>query len=152
MKAQGHSVALICGTNTTGDGERVDPEYRDRVMDEFRDGVAKVLIATDVLARGIDVPAVTLVINYQLPLIHGGRQDWASSQQYATQSGRSCDMETYLHRIGRTGRFGLKGVSINLCDHEEMMLQDQIKRFYNADIECLDDDFEKLEETLKGLR
>ena len=152
MKAQGHSVALITGTNTTGQGERVDPEYRDRVMDEFRDGVAKVLIATDVLARGIDVPAVTLVINYQLPLIHGQRQDWASSQQYATQSGKSCDMECYLHRIGRTGRFGLKGISINLCDHEEMMLQDQIKRFYNADIECLDENFEKLKDALEELR
>ena len=59
-------------------------------MSEFRSGITKVLISTDVLSRGIDVPAVTLVVNYELPMSYGhyGQPDY----------------ETYMHRIGRTGR------------------------------------------------
>lgn len=48
------------------------PEIRDRIMKEFKDGETKVLICTDVLARGIDVPQVTLVINYELPMSYSG--------------------------------------------------------------------------------
>jgi len=64
---------------------------RDRVMNEFRAGATRVLITTDLLARGIDVYQVSIVINYDLP------------QQ----------KETYIHRIGRSGRFGRKGILIN---------------------------------------
>ena len=112
------------------------------------------------------------MINYELPLIHGQRQHRASSQQYAstatasssstsrsrepeiraTQLGKSCDIKCYLYRIGCGSRSGRNCISINLCDREEMMLQDQIKRFYNADIECLDENFEKLKDALEELR
>merc|ERR1712056_137555 len=85
MKAEGHAVSLICGTQKTGP-EQIDVTYRDRIMDEFRNGVTKVLIATDVLARGIDVPAVTLVVNFELPKAYN----------------KGPEFETYLHRIGRT--------------------------------------------------
>lgn len=61
----------------------------------------KVLITTNVLARGVDVPAVSLVVNYDMPTM--GR-------------GSSPDPDTYLHRIGRTGRFGRRGVAINLIE------------------------------------
>merc|ERR550537_1678456 len=88
MKAEGHSVSLICGTQKTGP-EKIDHAYRDEVMDQFRRGTTRVLIATDVLARGIDVPAVTLVVNYDVPMNRG-----------------RVEFETYMHRIGRTGRFG----------------------------------------------
>ncbi|CAH1764921.1 322_t:CDS:2 [Entrophospora sp. SA101] len=71
---------------------------RDQVMDGFRSGSAKVLITTNVLSRGIDVLQVNLVVNYDIPV---------------DPSGRNPDFETYLHRIGRTGRFGRSGVSIN---------------------------------------
>merc|ERR1711966_15090 len=64
---------------------------RDAVMDEFRDGKQRVLISTDVWARGLDVSQVSLVINYDLPN----------------------NRELYIHRIGRSGRFGRKGVAIN---------------------------------------
>src|SRR5690606_40138568 len=61
------------------------------IMKEFRSGSSRVLIATDLLARGIDVQQVSLVINYDLP----------------------ANKENYIHRIGRGGRFGRKGVAIN---------------------------------------
>merc|ERR1712222_218759 len=86
MKAEGHAVSLFCGTQAQGP-ERVDVEYRDRVMWEYRSGVTKVLISTDVLSRGIDVPAVTLVVNYEMPTSWG-------------QGRGKPDFEVYMHRIG----------------------------------------------------
>eukprot|EP00775_Hariotina_reticulata_P011099 gene11099-11253_t len=74
-------------------------EDRDRVVNEFRRGVTKILISTDVLSRGFDVSQVTLVINYDLPV---------------ERDIRTPNYETYLHRIGRSGRFGRKGAAFNL--------------------------------------
>jgi translation initiation factor 4A len=71
---------------------------RDTIMMTFRTGGARVLVSTDLLARGIDVQQITLVINFELPN----------------------DQEKYLHRIGRSGRYGRKGVAINLGDSGEM--------------------------------
>ncbi|CAG8592772.1 12812_t:CDS:10 [Ambispora leptoticha] len=89
MTEMGHKVINIHGG--------LSPTERDQVMDGFRRGDAKVLITTNVLSRGIDVLQVNLVINYDLPVdVHGNP-----------------DYETYLHRIGRTGRFGRTGASIN---------------------------------------
>lgn len=65
---------------------------RDTIMGEFRSGTSRVLITTDVWARGLDVQQVSLVINYDLP----------------------SNRENYIHRIGRSGRFGRKGVAINV--------------------------------------
>ncbi len=105
--ARDHTVSA-----THGD---MDQNTRDIIMREFRSGSSRVLITTDLLARGIDVQQVSLVINYDLP----------------TQP------ENYLHRIGRSGRFGRKGVAINFVTREdERMLQD-IQRFYNTVIEEL---------------
>ncbi|XP_024376063.1 eukaryotic initiation factor 4A-9 isoform X2 [Physcomitrium patens] len=107
MRARDHTVSA-----THGD---MDQNTRDIIMREFRSGSSRVLITTDLLARGIDVQQVSLVINYDLP----------------TQP------ENYLHRIGRSGRFGRKGVAINFVTKEdERMLQD-IQRFYNTVIEEL---------------
>jgi translation initiation factor 4A len=107
MRERDHTVSA-----THGD---MDQNTRDVIMREFRSGSSRVLITTDLLARGIDVQQVSLVINYDLP----------------TQP------ENYLHRIGRSGRFGRKGVAINFVTHDdERMLQD-IQRFYNTVIEEL---------------
>ena len=70
---------------------------RQNALGSFKDGRTRVLVATDIAARGIDVDELTHVINYELPNIP----------------------ETYVHRIGRTGRAGLSGIAISLCDHEE---------------------------------
>jgi len=99
--------------------------------------VTRVLIATDVLSRGIDVPQVTLVINYELPVnYHSG----------------DVDMETYIHRVGRTGRFGLKGVSVNLVSHTEHKLTENICAFFECAIAEMDSDFDALEKQLQKLR
>merc|ERR1711878_119284 len=91
----------------------LDQKERDLVMREFRSGSSRVLISTDLLARGIDVQQVSLVINFDLPT----------------------NTENYLHRIGRSGRFGRKGVAINfVTDEDKRSLQD-IEKFYNTQID-----------------
>ena len=89
MTAAGHKISSLHGSKEVGE--------RDTTIDDFREGRSKVLITTNVIARGIDIAQVNLVINYDIPL-NGEHKP---------------DAETYLHRIGRTGRFGRKGVSIN---------------------------------------
>mmetsp|Transcript_10840 Transcript_10840/g.38009 ORF Transcript_10840/g.38009 Transcript_10840/m.38009 type:complete len:500 (-) Transcript_10840:133-1632(-) len=136
LRDANHSVSLICGTQNSGD-ERMDPSLRDQVMDEFRNGVTRVLIATDVLSRGIDVPQVTLVVNYELPVhYHEG----------------GVEMETYLHRVGRTGRFGLRGIAVNLVTAAQRPMVDSICSFFGCSIPDMGDDIEALEEKLRQLR
>ncbi|XP_077585992.1 ATP-dependent RNA helicase DDX19A isoform X2 [Stigmatopora nigra] len=91
---EGHSVALLSGELTVG--------QRAHIIERFRDGKEKVLVTTNVCSRGIDVEQISLVINFDLPLDMNG----------------FADKETYLHRIGRTGRFGKQGFAINMVDSE----------------------------------
>jgi len=142
MKTDGFTVSLICGTQKTGP-EQIDPAKRDAIMTEFRNGISKVLIATDVLARGIDIPAVTLVVNYELPI------KWAQGVAYQD---RDVDGENYLHRVGRTGRFGMKGVAVSVVTPHEKRLFDVIVSRYGITATEIDEDFEVLEETIKLLR
>src|ERR1700742_3929372 len=87
----------------------MDQKQREVLMKEFRTGSTRVLIATDLLARGIDVQQVSLVINYDLPT----------------------NRENYIHRIGRGGRFGRKGVAINFVTTEDVrMLRDIERKFF----------------------
>ncbi|KAL3204208.1 hypothetical protein MRX96_041325 [Rhipicephalus microplus] len=86
---------------------------RDVIMREFRSGSSRVLITTDLLARGIDVQQVSLVINFDLPT----------------------NRENYIHRIGRGGRFGRKGVAINFVTEEDKRTLKDIEGFYNTEIE-----------------
>ena len=88
----------------------MDQKERDVIMREFRSGSSRVLITTDLLARGIDVQQVSLVINYDLPT----------------------NRENYIHRIGRGGRFGRKGVAINfVTDDDKRSLQVRWNIFSN---------------------
>lgn len=98
MSREGHAVALLSG--------ELLPEQRLSVLDRFRDGKEKVLITTNVLARGIDVEQVTVVVNFDIPVLTGTRKP---------------DYETYLHRIGRTGRFGKSGIAINMIENNESL-------------------------------
>lgn len=91
----------------------MDQKERDVIMREFRTGSSRVLITTDLLARGIDVQQVSLVINYDLP----------------------ANRENYIHRIGRGGRFGRKGVAINFITREDERTLRDIEQFYNTQIE-----------------
>lgn len=82
-------------------------------MEEFRNGTSRVLVATDIIGRGLDVQQVSLVINYDLP----------------------SNRELYIHRIGRSGRFGRKGVSINFVRNEDVRLLRDIEQYYSTQID-----------------
>ncbi len=104
MRRRGFDLDCIHGDMDVGE--------RKKRMDAFRMGKCRVLISTDLLARGIDVQQVSLVINYELP-VH---------------------RENYIHRIGRSGRFGRKGASINLVTDREMRCQKDIEAFYSTSV------------------
>ena len=91
-------------------------------MKDFRLGNSRVLIATDIIARGIDVQQVEIVINFDIP-------------KYT---------ETYIHRIGRSGRFGRKGVAINFVTEEEFEKLKKIQNFYQTEILPLPDNIKTL--------
>ena len=93
-------------------------QERDTIMKEFRSGSSRILISTDLLARGIDVQQVSLVINYDLPT----------------------NKENYIHRIGRGGRCGRKGVAINFIVNEDVQALRELEQFYSTQIEELPSD------------
>src|SRR5258707_3714516 len=86
----------------------MDQKQRELLMKEFRSGSSRILISTDLLARGIDVQQVSLVINFDLPT----------------------NQENYIHRIGRGGRFGRKGVAINFITSQDFGAMKEIETFY----------------------
>ena len=92
------------------------------MMREFRSGSTRVLVATDLMARGIDVQQVSIVINYELPV----------------------NRENYIHRIGRSGRFGRKGVAINLVAPYDISKARDIEKHYETEIQELPADLDKL--------
>lgn len=91
-------------------------------MDEFRKGEYRVLLATNIVARGIDVQNVSLVINYDIPK----------------------QAEAYLHRIGRSGRFGRKGFAINFVVEKDRELLKAIQEKFSTKIEQLPKDLSML--------
>jgi len=88
-------------------------QERDAITNEFRNGDSRVLIATDVFGRGIDIAQVSLVINYDLPN----------------------SRELYIHRIGRSGRFGRKGVAVNFVKSDDIRILRDIEQFYGTQID-----------------
>ena len=108
-------------TATTIHGNMLQQD-RQNVMSEFRTGKIRMLIATDIIARGIDVQQVSLVINYEMP------------REY----------ETYIHRIGRSGRFGRKGLAINFVSKKDKYHINSLESFYNTTINELPSDLEKV--------
>ncbi|KAJ1723833.1 RNA helicase required for poly(A+) mRNA export [Coemansia erecta] len=127
MTAEGHAIVFLHGAQ--------DVAERDKVMDRFKRGDIKVLITTNVIARGIDIQQVNLVINYDIPVDGDNRPD----------------PETYLHRIGRTGRFGRTGASVNFV-HDEVSLDqmEAIQESLGCNITMVPtDDWEKAHKILK---
>jgi len=99
----------IAASTIHGEKEQQD---RSRVMQAFKAGEFNILIATDVSARGIDVPNVDYVVNYDLP----------------------DEAENYVHRVGRTGRGRQKGVAISFCSREEKIKLEEIHQLLNKEI------------------
>jgi ATP-dependent RNA helicase DDX19/DBP5 len=129
MTAEGHTVASLTGAK--------DGSERDETFRKFRDGEAKVLIATNVLARGIDVQTVTMVVNYDIPETVDGQPDY----------------ETYLHRIGRTGRFGRTGAALTFV-HDRRSWQGlmAICKHFGVEPTKLDtSDWDNVERMLKAI-
>jgi ATP-dependent RNA helicase RhlE len=89
---------------------------RQKALNDFKDGKLKVLIATDIAARGIDVEDLALVINYDLPNVP----------------------ETYVHRIGRTGRASASGIALSFCNGEEKPYLIDIQKLINQSILVID--------------
>ena len=107
LTAQNFSITTIHGKMTQ--------QERNVIVEDFRDGKTRLLLTTDLLARGIDVPQVNLVICYDMPP----------------------DKETYIHRIGRCGRFGKKGVSITFIkmnDMNDTRMLNMMKHTYKINI------------------
>lgn len=114
MKEANFSVSYIHGGIT--------PDEREETMAAFRSGSTRVLISTDLLARGIDVQQVSIVINYDVPN----------------------NVENYLHRIGRSGRFGRKGVGINFATHYDVEKIKNIEQYYETQIEEMPEDLSSI--------
>lgn len=91
---------------------------RGEIMKKFRSGLIKVLITTDLLSRGIDVEQVSLVINFDLPM----------------------SKESYIHRIGRSGRFGRKGLAINFLGRLDVPVLREIEVYYSTSVEEMPSD------------
>jgi ATP-dependent RNA helicase RhlE len=104
LVAEGIDAAAIHGNKSQNN--------RDRALADFRDGRIRILVATDIAARGIDVDRISHVVNFDLPHV----------------------AETYVHRIGRTGRAGALGTAISLCDTEEAALLRDIEKLIRKSI------------------
>lgn len=105
-----------------------DKDQSDRlsVLEGFKTGKNRILIATDVSARGIDIAGVEIVVNYDLPELP----------------------ENYVHRVGRTGRGGKKGQAVSFCSKEEKVLLKEIESYIGSDIEVMKIDRESYQETI----
>lgn len=114
LSAQGFTLEYIHGD--------MEVAERKKRMEDFRSGSVRLLISTDLLARGIDVQQVSLVVNFELPL----------------------QRENYVHRIGRSGRYGKKGVAINLICGDEMKTMRDIEDHYSTRIVEIPDDLSEL--------
>jgi superfamily II DNA/RNA helicase len=90
----------------------MEPGEREAILKEFRTGSSRILITTDLLARGIDIQQISIVINYDIPK----------------------SKEEYLHRIGRSGRYGRKGIGINFVTAHDVRLMQDIEIFYSTQI------------------
>jgi translation initiation factor 4A len=114
LTEENHTCSIIHGDMTTTD--------RKEAMDQFRRNKSNVLISTDLIGRGIDIQQLSTVINYDIPR----------------------NIDSYIHRIGRSGRHGRKGVAINLVSERDMRQIDYIRQHYSTQIEPLPDNVEEI--------
>eukprot|EP01083_Nonionella_stella_P011882 33693_1 len=125
---QKENVGIACSVLY---GKGMNVMCRDRTMDEFRKGQTQCLVASNLIARGIDVPAVGLVVNFEIP-------------SYS-------DVDTFMHRVGRTGRFGAKGICINLVPEKDISSKerlDAIQTEYSLNITELSCDIQSIKDSI----
>jgi superfamily II DNA/RNA helicase len=97
----------------------MEKNERDIAFTEFKEGKARVLISSNVTARGIDIQQVSIVINFDIPK----------------------DIHTYIHRIGRSGRWGRKGTAINFITRRDIVKMKELESYYNTQINELPNNF-----------
>ena len=114
LEEKNHTVHCIHG--------EMQQSERDEIMKNFRTGKIRILISTDIIARGIDIQQVSIVINYDVPRYR----------------------EVYIHRIGRSGRYGRKGIAINFVTEKEYQHLQGIIEFYQTEIESLPENIKEL--------
>ena len=105
LNENGFAVSKIHG--------KMPQEERNDIMARFRKGESRILVSTDLLSRGIDIQQVSVVINYDIPQ----------------------NIENYLHRIGRSGRFGRKGVALNFMTYYDVKNLHEIEKYYSTQID-----------------
>jgi ATP-dependent RNA helicase DDX19/DBP5 len=114
LRNRGYKVFVLMG----GD---MDPAERAETVRKFNKGEIQILITTNVLSRGFDEKLVKLIINFDLPVVEGRTKP---------------DLENYLHRIGRTGRFGTRGIGLTLISSEqELKMLKEIQDYYQSEME-----------------
>ena len=101
---ENYPVSYIHGDMSSND--------REKNLNDFKNGISRIMLSTDLLSRGIDIQQLSLVINFDLPK----------------------NKETYIHRIGRSGRYGRKGVSINLVTDRDINRMKEIEEYYDTEI------------------
>lgn len=116
MKMAGYPVYYIHSDMTQ--------QERNEIMEDFVSGKIRVLITTDILARGIDVQQVSLVVNFDM----------------------TREVDTYLHRVGRSGRWARKGIAINFVTFKDMKYMREIERYYQISVPTLPADLQNLTE------
>uniref|UniRef100_A0A914EAX5 RNA helicase n=2 Tax=Acrobeloides nanus TaxID=290746 RepID=A0A914EAX5_9BILA len=129
LRATGRDVALLHGDMAVME--------RAQAVEDFKNGKYKVMITTNVCARGLDIPQVALIVNYDPPVTF--------------EEHPQPDYDTYLHRIGRTGRFGKPGIAVNLADSDiTMSFVKSFETYFGRPIEPLDDrDMDQLDKIEK---
>ena len=100
----------------------LDESDRKQIYSTFKNGACRVLIATDLIARGIDVQQVSIVINFDIPK----------------------NVHTYLHRIGRSGRWGRKGVGINFITRRDVQKLKEIEEFYSTEVKEFPENYKEV--------
>lgn len=109
LERDGFKAAVIHGNKSQN--------ARQKALNDFREGSVRILVATDIAARGIDVPGISHVVNFDLP----------------------DEAESYVHRIGRTGRNGMDGIAITLCDPSENSKLRQVERIIRSKLPIVAD-------------
>ncbi|CAH8550985.1 unnamed protein product [Dicrocoelium dendriticum] len=117
MNLDGHRVIVLSGD--------LEMWQRQEIIEQFRQASFRVLITTNVCSRGLDIPQVNLVINWNMPTTRTG----------------AADCETYLHRIGRSGRFGKEGLAVNFVTADEMFLIDELEQHFRKPVTFLIEPF-----------
>jgi ATP-dependent RNA helicase DDX19/DBP5 len=127
LESKEYKVAFVYQKN--GD-IKTSAEFLQQQIQDFLEGKYRILLTTNLLSRGIDMRKVTLVVNYNLPL---------KFFEDPSIKRREVDLETYLHRVGRTGRFGDKGVAINFVEEpKDLNLIANLEEHYGMKIDRLE--------------